>query len=326
MSYINPVDKARTKQVNEILPHLYLTSVYGATKNNIYSKNIRVLINSALELPKVEHEGVHSLKLDLHDRREETIHIHFDWVADLIHQNVSNSRAVMVHCVMGISRSTSLVLAYLMKYQRMTLKDAIIHVRTRRTIIRPNSGFMKQLINYEQTLKYNAYYNYSPNLNSNSVINSNIHNNNTYYDNLNNNFNNNNNNNSYVSYNTPGSYINKENGYNYNNNPNNYTNTPQNNNYYASNTNEGYKPSLSSPALSAASGFSSSQQSFNYSYDNNNHNLPTSQSYTNMISSPATIPNTSSYTTQQIYKPYIEVTSSEIPDWYKNKEYIQTSN
>jgi atypical dual specificity phosphatase len=320
MSLINPVDKARTKQVNEILPHLYLTSVYGATRDNIYSKNIRVLINSALELPKVEHEGVHSLKLDLHDRREETIHIHFDWVADLIHQNVSNSRAVMVHCVMGISRSTSLVLAYLMKYQRMTLKDAIIHVRTRRTIIRPNSGFMKQLINYEQTLKYNSYYNYSP---LNSTSNNTITNTNNTNANTNINYNSNN----YFSYNSTVSYVNKENVYNYNVNPNNYeTNSsisPQTNYYSVSTSTEGYKPSLSSPSLSISSGYSSTQQSYNYLYDS----LPTSQSYTNIPNAfSTTSPIQQTYSTQQTYKPYIEITSSEIPDWYRNKEYIQTSN
>jgi atypical dual specificity phosphatase len=323
MLYINPTDKARTKQVNEILPHLYLTSVFGATRENIQSKNIRVLINSALELPKAEYDGIHSLKLELHDRREEIIHIHFDWVADLIHQNVINSRAVMVHCVMGISRSTSLILAYLMKYQRMTLKDAIIHVRSRRAIIRPNSGFMKQLINYEQTLKYNAYYNYSPNSNKNTVTN-NSNNNTYYYDNLNNN---NNTNSSFLSYNNTSSYLNKENGYNYNSNPNNYKhdstiNSQTNNFYTVTNTSEGYKPSLSSPSLSTSSLYSSSQ-SFNYSYDSNNI-LTTSQSYTNVPNAFSSPP--SMHPNHSIYKPYVEVSSSELPDWYRNKEYIQTSN
>jgi atypical dual specificity phosphatase len=130
------VDKAKTKQVNEILPHLYLTSVYGATRDNIYTNGVRVLINSARELPKQEHDGVQSLKLYLDDHKSEVISVHFDWISDIIHEHVTNYKSVMIHCVMGISRSTTLVLAYLMKYHRMNLKDAINFVRSKRTIIR----------------------------------------------------------------------------------------------------------------------------------------------------------------------------------------------
>lgn len=51
---------------------------------------------------------------------------------------------VLVHCVMGRSRSATLVLAYLMKKQSLTVVDAIEHVRRRRCIL-PNHGFLKQL-------------------------------------------------------------------------------------------------------------------------------------------------------------------------------------
>uniref|UniRef100_A0A3Q3DID3 Dual specificity protein phosphatase n=1 Tax=Hippocampus comes TaxID=109280 RepID=A0A3Q3DID3_HIPCM len=51
---------------------------------------------------------------------------------------------VLVHCVMGRSRSASLVLAYLMMEQGLTVVDAIEHVRRRRCVL-PNHGFLKQL-------------------------------------------------------------------------------------------------------------------------------------------------------------------------------------
>ncbi|XP_061766276.1 dual specificity phosphatase 29-like [Nerophis ophidion] len=51
---------------------------------------------------------------------------------------------VLVHCVMGRSRSASLVLAYLMMEHGLTVVDAIEHVRQRRCIL-PNHGFLKQL-------------------------------------------------------------------------------------------------------------------------------------------------------------------------------------
>lgn len=49
-------------------------------------------------------------------------------------------------------RSATLVLAYLMKYQRMNLIDAHSYVKQRRPLIRPNSGFWKDLVEFEKKL------------------------------------------------------------------------------------------------------------------------------------------------------------------------------
>uniref|UniRef100_A0A667YLA5 Dual specificity protein phosphatase n=1 Tax=Myripristis murdjan TaxID=586833 RepID=A0A667YLA5_9TELE len=51
---------------------------------------------------------------------------------------------LLVHCVMGRSRSATLFLAYLMICKNMTVVEAIEHVKKRRRII-PNWGFLKQL-------------------------------------------------------------------------------------------------------------------------------------------------------------------------------------
>uniref|UniRef100_A0A8C2X9M9 Dual specificity protein phosphatase n=1 Tax=Cyclopterus lumpus TaxID=8103 RepID=A0A8C2X9M9_CYCLU len=51
---------------------------------------------------------------------------------------------LLVHCVMGRSRSASLFLAFLMICENMTVVDAIEHVKRRRRIV-PNWGFLKQL-------------------------------------------------------------------------------------------------------------------------------------------------------------------------------------
>uniref|UniRef100_A0A669D5Y4 Dual specificity protein phosphatase n=1 Tax=Oreochromis niloticus TaxID=8128 RepID=A0A669D5Y4_ORENI len=51
---------------------------------------------------------------------------------------------VLIHCAVGVSRSASIVLAYLMIHHNYTLLDAINKVKERRWIF-PNRGFLKQL-------------------------------------------------------------------------------------------------------------------------------------------------------------------------------------
>ncbi|KAG5855724.1 hypothetical protein ANANG_G00052160 [Anguilla anguilla] len=58
---------------------------------------------------------------------------------------------VFVHCAMGLSRSATLVLAYLMIHENMTLVEAIKAVAENRNIS-PNSGFLEQLRKLDQRL------------------------------------------------------------------------------------------------------------------------------------------------------------------------------
>lgn len=148
----NPDLKQKTMQIDEIMPYVYLTSTFGATPEAIYQKNVKIVINAARELPEQKLPGVQHVKLHVYDHKNEDLSVYFDWAADVIHSYSSQSYVVLVHCVMGISRSTSLVLCYLMKYHYMTLKESLDFVRAKRQIIRPNSGFMKQLIAYEKKI------------------------------------------------------------------------------------------------------------------------------------------------------------------------------
>ena len=59
---------------------------------------------------------------------------------------------VFVHCVQGMSRSATLVLAYLMKTCGMGVQDAVRLVRSKREIY-PNPGFLQQLCDFNEELK-----------------------------------------------------------------------------------------------------------------------------------------------------------------------------
>eukprot|EP00697_Spironema_sp_BW2_P012620 gnl/Spiro4/29219_TR14289_c0_g1_i2.p1 gnl/Spiro4/29219_TR14289_c0_g1~~gnl/Spiro4/29219_TR14289_c0_g1_i2.p1 ORF type:complete len:514 (+),score=95.11 gnl/Spiro4/29219_TR14289_c0_g1_i2:209-1543(+) len=64
----------------------------------------------------------------------------------------SRPGAVLVHCVSGISRSPTIVIAYMMQRWRRRLVDAYITVKAVRSIIKPNRGFLSALISFELEL------------------------------------------------------------------------------------------------------------------------------------------------------------------------------
>jgi len=55
----------------------------------------------------------------------------------------------------GISRSSSCVIAFMMKEKGYSFHSAMYQVRLKRPIVCPNVGFQKQLMDYESTLRVN---------------------------------------------------------------------------------------------------------------------------------------------------------------------------
>ena len=55
---------------------------------------------------------------------------------------------LLIHCIMGISRSAALAIAYVICVQHIPVRDALIVVRKQRPQIEPNSGFIRQLIKW----------------------------------------------------------------------------------------------------------------------------------------------------------------------------------
>ena len=60
---------------------------------------------------------------------------------------------MLVHCHAGISRSATIVIAYLMKALSMTLEEAYKLVKSRRPRIKPNQAFISQLMEYEKEVQ-----------------------------------------------------------------------------------------------------------------------------------------------------------------------------
>lgn len=83
---------------------------------------------------------------------------HFDVTSNFIDKGLETGGKVFVHCVEGVSRSATLVLAYLMIKRHMQVQDAVRMVRAKREIC-PNEGFLQQLCDLNTNLRKSGHIN-----------------------------------------------------------------------------------------------------------------------------------------------------------------------
>jgi protein-tyrosine phosphatase len=140
-------------QIAQITDVLCISSEGAINRENLLRAGVTDIINCTVEGPDVKVPGiVRCTRIKMDDSPDAPLSKHFDKVADDIDSIGSAGGKVLVHCVAGISRSSTLCIAYLMKHKKMTLIEAHGLVKKKRPIIRPNMGFWQQLIKYEKDL------------------------------------------------------------------------------------------------------------------------------------------------------------------------------
>ena len=102
-------------------------------------------------------EGIQHDILSIDDRSDfETVCLFESRIPSLcesMHKSLTEGKNVGVHCQVGVSRSVTLVLAYLMTYESLSLKEAVDRVKSARPFICPNRGFLEILGRIETSQK-----------------------------------------------------------------------------------------------------------------------------------------------------------------------------
>jgi dual specificity phosphatase 12 len=94
------------------------------------------------------YNGEHAIKhriIPVNDVETEDFAQHFDTAADFIHHAIHTNNIILVHCQAGISRSTSAIVAYHIKYKSMNVDESLDFIVTRKKDVCPNDGFKRQL-------------------------------------------------------------------------------------------------------------------------------------------------------------------------------------
>ncbi|KAJ6656723.1 hypothetical protein lerEdw1_003610 [Lerista edwardsae] len=127
----------------------------GEAANNkilLYANRITTVINASVEVVNTYFPDIYYIQVPVLDCPMARIYDFFDPVADKIHNVDEKHGRTLVHCAAGVSRSATFCIAYLMKYHFLSLVAAHGWVKSCRPIIRPNTGFWQQLIEYEDKL------------------------------------------------------------------------------------------------------------------------------------------------------------------------------
>ncbi|KAF3165536.1 dual specificity phosphatase 12 [Orbilia oligospora] len=155
--------------MNEIIPGLYLGDIFAA-RNPSYLRDHGVthiltiargslgLLSSTLESTDTEIPFDHR-QIELDDLPDEKLLEQLEngisFIDSALSENFDEGKEckVLVHCLQGMSRSTSFVIAYLVWKNRITVGNALEIVQEKRKKARPNSGFYRQLLEWETRCK-----------------------------------------------------------------------------------------------------------------------------------------------------------------------------
>ncbi len=108
-------------------------------------------------------QDFHHLFLGVHDGMHQDIAGTFSHFFDFATAATTSDpkTKLFVHCEVGVSRSATLVIAWLMKTEGLSFFDALCRVRSKRIQVLPNIGFASQLQRLEHELQPRST-NYAP--------------------------------------------------------------------------------------------------------------------------------------------------------------------
>ena len=97
------------------------------------------------QLPPVP-SNIEQLQVKVRDSQMSLIAVHFDRAIEFIETALNSDGRVLVHCWRGVSRSATIVIAYIMRTRRLQYDAALALVKGRRSCVDPNPGFQTQLV------------------------------------------------------------------------------------------------------------------------------------------------------------------------------------
>jgi len=145
-------------EATEIVPRVYIADLATAqSRSALLALGITHVVSAVrgrAELPADLLPRLSTYQVPVEDMPFAELLPEFDGCVAFIARALSNpSSRVLVHCAKGVSRSASVVAAFLVATRGFSAEAAIHAVQARRGIARPNPGFVVQLEEYAAQLR-----------------------------------------------------------------------------------------------------------------------------------------------------------------------------
>ena len=153
---------------SKIFNWLYLGSYQNACNiKDLQDLRIYYVLNCTAECENKDYPDIEYYQARINDLPNFNISVFFKKTNQFIHQAKASGKSILIHCQLGISRSTTCLIAYMIKYLGYTTINALQFIKTKRPYVMPNFGFLQQLKNYEEKVKFNKNENNNETNNSN---------------------------------------------------------------------------------------------------------------------------------------------------------------
>ena len=133
-------------KISQITPNIYLSGfMIASNKEELKKHNIKSIIYCTKNLDNYFPNDFIYTNIPIDDTFDQHIEQYFDKTYKIIENSVNKNEKILVHCHAGISRSATIVIAYLMRKNKWSRDQALNFVKLKRIIVNPNIDFMKAL-------------------------------------------------------------------------------------------------------------------------------------------------------------------------------------
>ena len=149
-------EKLTSVNIDKINDKIYLGDIVGANEiEYLKQEGITHIISLAGDFcsPKYEDGSFIRKIINIDDFGTENIYQYFKECIEFI----ENAKKIYIHCMAGVSRSASIVIAYLMWKEQKGYNETYFAVKNKRRYIGPNGGFVLQLKFFDEELKKYNY-------------------------------------------------------------------------------------------------------------------------------------------------------------------------
>ncbi|XP_028988770.1 dual specificity protein phosphatase 22-B isoform X1 [Betta splendens] len=137
--------------INKVLPDLYLGNFKDARDREQLARNNITHILSIHDNPGCTLQEMTYLCITAADLPTQNLTQHFKQSIMFMHESRLKGEGCLVHCLAGVSRSVTLVVAYIMTVTGLGWQQALAAVKAARPCAGPNVGFQQQLQDFEAT-------------------------------------------------------------------------------------------------------------------------------------------------------------------------------